>query len=107
MGNGVADGPLVEISAADDAASLTIRARSIPSVTCDPSATFSSATIPTKGATRLCYIFMASSVTSFWPFVTHSLSATATEISLHGIGETIAPPTEAPTERQSQSLNKR
>src|SRR3546814_479390 len=96
MGDGVANSPLVEISAAHDAASRTTRARSIPSVTCAPSTTFSSATIPLKGATRLCSIFMASSVTSFWPFVTHSPSATATEISLPGIGEMIAPSRAAP-----------
>src|SRR3546814_20292524 len=72
MGDGVANSPLVEISAAHDAASRTTRARSIPSVTCAPSTTFNSATIPLKGATRLCSIFMASSVTSFWPFVTRS-----------------------------------
>src|SRR3546814_12933583 len=37
MGDGVANSPLVEISAAHDAASRTTRARSIPSVTCAPS----------------------------------------------------------------------
>src|SRR3546814_5265817 len=48
MGDGVANSPLVEISAAHDAASRTTRARSIPSVTCAPSTTFHSATIPLK-----------------------------------------------------------
>src|SRR3546814_8475345 len=42
MGDGVANSPLVEISAAHDAASRTTRARSIPSVTCAPSTTFRS-----------------------------------------------------------------
>src|SRR3546814_16237441 len=44
MGDGVANSPLVEISAAHDAASRTTRERSIPSVTCVPSTTFSSST---------------------------------------------------------------
>ena len=48
---------------------FSIRASSAPSLTCAPSDALSSATIPSNGAARLCSIFIASSVTSFWPLV--------------------------------------
>src|SRR4051812_1716664 len=76
---------------------FSIRASIAPSLTCAPSSAFSSATIPSNGAARLCSIFIASSVTSFWPLVTASPCFTASAMILPGIGETMLPsPTLAP-----------
>src|SRR3546814_8251185 len=51
MGDGVANSPLVEISAAHDAASRTTRARSIPSVTFAPSTPFTSPPLQDRKST--------------------------------------------------------
>src|SRR4051812_36183166 len=94
----VAKRPLLVITAGHQAPSpFSIRASKAPSLTCAPSLAFSSATIPSNGATRLCSIFIASSVTSFWPLVTASPCFTASAMILPGIGETMLPsPTLAP-----------
>ena len=47
--------------------------------------------MPSNGAVRLCSIFIASRVSSFWPLVTASPCAASTAITRPGIGERMAP----------------
>ena len=61
------------------------------SVSCAPASAFNSATTPSKGATRLCSIFIASSVSNFCPLVTASPAATSSAMIFPGMGEMMAP----------------
>ena len=93
----VAQLPLFVIAPGHHPSPFSIRTSKAPSLTCAPAAALSSATLPSNGAVRLCSIFIASSVSSFWPFVTASPAATSSAMILPGMGETIAPsPAAAP-----------
>ena len=70
---------------------FSIFASNASTCTCDPTAAFNSATTPSNGAVRPCSIFIASSVSSFWPLATVSPAATSTAITRPGIGARIAP----------------
>jgi hypothetical protein len=78
--------------------------RTVPSDTCPPSCALSSVTVPSNGATRLCSIFMASSVTSLSPLVTVSPTATLTA-SLQIAGQVIVLQQDAVLERLVPTLD--
>ena len=69
----------------------SIRTSKVPSLTCPPVAALSSAIVPSKGEVRLCSIFIASRVTSFWPLETDWPGETSTAMILPGIGEKMVP----------------
>src|SRR4029453_15191088 len=84
--NGVAQRPLGEIAAGHQAP-FSVRTSRLASVTWAPSLTLSSVTMPSNGAVRLCSIFIASRVSSFWPLATATPFTASTEITRPGIGD--------------------